>query len=137
MRKITSSRTAVSLILLVVVFDKFLCCGRWRQFFIHCFRNSFLLSFAFTIGANLLTEHVCSVVIAPPSDGKISEQNDEFPVDIKLPVKHVLSRELQVCDVLLAIFFFPFVSIVQWFILFPFSFPRLCSYTLIKSQILQ
>lgn len=34
-------------------------------------------------------------VIAPPSDGKISEQNDEFPVDIKLPVKHVLSRELQ------------------------------------------
>ncbi|XP_073260627.1 transcription initiation factor TFIID subunit 6 isoform X3 [Populus alba] len=42
-----------------------------------------------------LEEHVCSVVIAPPSDGKISEQNDEFPVDIKLPVKHVLSRELQ------------------------------------------
>ncbi|KAF9669584.1 hypothetical protein SADUNF_Sadunf14G0122700 [Salix dunnii] len=34
-------------------------------------------------------------VIAPPSDGKISEQNDGFPVDIKLPVKHVLSRELQ------------------------------------------
>ncbi|XP_011003500.1 PREDICTED: transcription initiation factor TFIID subunit 6-like isoform X1 [Populus euphratica] len=34
-------------------------------------------------------------VIAPPSDGKISKQNDEFPVDIKLPVKHVLSRELQ------------------------------------------
>ncbi|KAJ6680534.1 TRANSCRIPTION INITIATION FACTOR TFIID SUBUNIT 6 [Salix purpurea] len=34
-------------------------------------------------------------VIAPPSDGKIIEQNDGFPVDIKLPVKHVLSRELQ------------------------------------------
>ena len=52
------------------------------------------------IGANLLTDHVCSVVIAPPSDGKIIEQNDGFPVDIKLPVKHVFSRELQVCDIL-------------------------------------
>lgn len=52
-----------------------------------------------------MTDHVCSAVIAPPSDGKISEQNDEFPVDIKLPVKHVLSRELQVCDILSAIFF--------------------------------
>ncbi|KAJ9169995.1 hypothetical protein P3X46_018132 [Hevea brasiliensis] len=34
-------------------------------------------------------------VIAPPSDGKNSEQKDKLPVDIKLPVKHVLSRELQ------------------------------------------
>ncbi|KAF3443351.1 hypothetical protein FNV43_RR13033 [Rhamnella rubrinervis] len=34
--------------------------------------------------------------IAAPSDGKNYEQKDEeLPVDIKLPVKHVLSRELQ------------------------------------------
>ncbi|XVF21071.1 hypothetical protein REPUB_Repub12eG0059000 [Reevesia pubescens] len=34
-------------------------------------------------------------VIAAPSNGKTYEQKDELPVDIKLPVKHVLSRELQ------------------------------------------
>ncbi|CAK7349063.1 unnamed protein product [Dovyalis caffra] len=34
-------------------------------------------------------------VIAPSSGGNIDKQNDGFPVDIKLPVKHVLSRELQ------------------------------------------
>lgn len=34
-------------------------------------------------------------VILPPSDVKSSEQKDELPVDIKLPVKHILSRELQ------------------------------------------
>ncbi|KAL6971753.1 Transcription initiation factor TFIID subunit 6 [Sarracenia purpurea var. burkii] len=36
-------------------------------------------------------------VIAAPSDNRKPEQkDDELPVDIKLPVKHVLSRELQV-----------------------------------------
>lgn len=34
-------------------------------------------------------------VIAAPSDSKKDEQKDDIPVDIKLPVKHVLSRELQ------------------------------------------
>lgn len=35
-------------------------------------------------------------VIAAPSDGKKFEQKDDgLPVDIKLPIKHVLSRELQ------------------------------------------
>ncbi|CAN1761007.1 Transcription initiation factor TFIID subunit 6 [Linum perenne] len=34
-------------------------------------------------------------VVAPASDAKKSEPNDQLPVDIKLPVKHVLSRELQ------------------------------------------
>ncbi|KAG8640526.1 transcription initiation factor TFIID subunit 6 isoform X2 [Manihot esculenta] len=34
-------------------------------------------------------------VILPPPDGKNNEQKDKLPVDIKLPVKHVLSRELQ------------------------------------------
>ncbi|KAI4308426.1 hypothetical protein L6164_031503 [Bauhinia variegata] len=35
-------------------------------------------------------------VISAPSDGKKLEQKDDnLPVDIKLPVKHVLSRELQ------------------------------------------
>ncbi|PNX88943.1 transcription initiation factor TFIID subunit 6-like protein, partial [Trifolium pratense] len=35
-------------------------------------------------------------VISAPSDAKKHEQKDEnLPVDIKLPVKHVLSRELQ------------------------------------------
>ena len=38
------------------------------------------------------------VVIAAPSDSKKPEQKDDgLPVDIKLPVKHVLSRELRVC----------------------------------------
>lgn len=35
-------------------------------------------------------------VIAPPSDGKkYDRKEDGLPVDIKLPIKHVLSRELQ------------------------------------------
>ncbi|XP_065876727.1 transcription initiation factor TFIID subunit 6 isoform X2 [Euphorbia lathyris] len=34
-------------------------------------------------------------VIAPPTDGKNNEQKEGLPIDIKLPVKHVLSRELQ------------------------------------------
>lgn len=36
-------------------------------------------------------------VISAPSDTKKHEQkDDDLPVDIKLPVKHILSRELQV-----------------------------------------
>ncbi|KAK2648747.1 hypothetical protein Ddye_016236 [Dipteronia dyeriana] len=31
----------------------------------------------------------------PPPDGKSNEQKDGLPVDIKLPVRHILSRELQ------------------------------------------
>uniref|UniRef100_A0A2P2JHP0 TATA box binding protein associated factor (TAF) histone-like fold domain-containing protein n=1 Tax=Rhizophora mucronata TaxID=61149 RepID=A0A2P2JHP0_RHIMU len=34
-------------------------------------------------------------VVEPPSGGKDHEQKEGLPVDIKLPVKHVLSRELQ------------------------------------------
>ncbi|XP_038888295.1 transcription initiation factor TFIID subunit 6-like isoform X2 [Benincasa hispida] len=34
-------------------------------------------------------------VILPPSDVKSTEQKDWLPVDIKLPVKHILSKELQ------------------------------------------
>ncbi|OMP03169.1 TATA box binding protein associated factor (TAF) [Corchorus capsularis] len=34
-------------------------------------------------------------VIAAPPNGKTNDKKDELPVDIKLPVKHVLSRELQ------------------------------------------
>ncbi|XP_031262065.1 transcription initiation factor TFIID subunit 6 [Pistacia vera] len=34
-------------------------------------------------------------VITPPPDGKNNEQKDGLPVDIKLPVRHILSRELQ------------------------------------------
>ncbi|WCJ37441.1 Transcription initiation factor TFIID subunit 6 [Euphorbia peplus] len=34
-------------------------------------------------------------VIPPPTAGKNDEQKEGLPVDIKLPVKHVLSRELQ------------------------------------------
>ncbi|XP_022135619.1 transcription initiation factor TFIID subunit 6 [Momordica charantia] len=34
-------------------------------------------------------------VILPPSDVKSNEQKDGLPVDIKLPVKHILSKELQ------------------------------------------
>jgi len=40
-------------------------------------------------------------VISAPSDIKKHEQKDDnLPVDIKLPVKHVLSRELQVSKLL-------------------------------------
>lgn len=40
---------------------------------------------------------VIVVIIAAPPDNKKPEQKDDgLPVDIKLPVKHVLSRELQV-----------------------------------------
>ncbi|XVF71815.1 hypothetical protein PTKIN_Ptkin12aG0069800 [Pterospermum kingtungense] len=42
-----------------------------------------------------IPENVPVGVIAAPSNGKTNEQKDELPVDIKLPVKHVLSRELQ------------------------------------------
>lgn len=42
---------------------------------------------------------VSSVVITAPSDTKKPEKkDDELPVDIRLPVKHILSRELQVYD---------------------------------------
>ncbi|KAJ8749205.1 hypothetical protein K2173_018678 [Erythroxylum novogranatense] len=34
-------------------------------------------------------------VIAPPPDGKSYELKEGFPVDVKFPVKHVLSREFQ------------------------------------------
>lgn len=53
------------------------------------------------LSAKLQSNHLIGydyfVVIAAPSDGKKYEsKDDELPVDIKLPVKHVLSRELQV-----------------------------------------
>ena len=41
-----------------------------------------------------------STVILPPSDAKSNEQMGGLPVDIKLPVKHILSKELQVIDLL-------------------------------------
>lgn len=44
-----------------------------------------------------------SAVITAPSNVKDYEQKDDgLPVDIKLPVKHILSRELQVYDMLCA-----------------------------------
>ncbi|KAB1219299.1 Transcription initiation factor TFIID subunit 6, partial [Morella rubra] len=43
-----------------------------------------------------IPENASVEVIAAPSDGKKVEQKDDaLPVEIKLPVKHVLSRELQ------------------------------------------
>ncbi|XVF81528.1 hypothetical protein PTKIN_Ptkin15bG0162400 [Pterospermum kingtungense] len=42
-----------------------------------------------------IPENASVGVIAAPSNDKTIEQKDELPVDIKLPVKHVLSRELQ------------------------------------------
>lgn len=35
------------------------------------------------------------VIAAPPETKKPEQKNDELPIDIRLPVKHVLSRELQ------------------------------------------
>lgn len=60
-----------------------------------------------------------SAVIAAPSDGKKHEQKDDaLPVEIKLPVKHVLSRELKVYHTLysFSIFFFYLSSccLVMW-----------------------
>lgn len=37
-----------------------------------------------------------SVVIRAPAENKIHEQKDGPLIDVRLPVKHVLSRELQV-----------------------------------------
>lgn len=43
--------------------------------------------------------------IAAPSDGKKADyKEDGLSVDVKLPIKHVLSRELQVCWTLLKTF---------------------------------
>lgn len=39
---------------------------------------------------------VLSLVIRAPAENKIHEQKDGPPIDVRLPVKHVLSRELQV-----------------------------------------
>ena len=53
------------------------------------------------LGSNVKIVSILFVVISAPSDGKTNEQKDDsLPVDIKLPVKHVLSRELQVSDVM-------------------------------------
>lgn len=54
---------------------------------------------------NFLPALFCSLsaVITAPSNVKDYEQKDNgLPVDIKLPVKHILSRELQVYDMLCA-----------------------------------
>lgn len=60
-----------------------------------------------------------SVVLAAPSDGKKYEQKDDgIPVDIKLPVKHILSRELQVIFHCLLLYF----GISSFCILFTCSF---------------
>lgn len=64
----------------------FSCFPYWQS---KSFSNLYILSFL-------------STVILPPSDVKSSEQKDELPVDIKLPVKHILSRELQVNNFLFA-----------------------------------
>lgn len=82
------------------------------------------------MGANNSFGLVLSVVIAASSDGKTNEQKDELPVDIKLPVKHVLSRELQVYNLLL-------VFCIIYFIFFHYLFGLYffyCSSTSIKSQ---
>ncbi|CAM8949763.1 unnamed protein product [Rhodiola kirilowii] len=42
-----------------------------------------------------IPENVPLQVIGAPAEGKQSEQRNGLPVDIKMPVKHVLSRELQ------------------------------------------
>jgi hypothetical protein len=47
---------------------------------------------------------ILCAVISAPSDAKKHEQKDEnLPVDIKLPVKHVLSRELQVFKIIMSL----------------------------------
>jgi hypothetical protein len=59
------------------------------------------------------------VVLATPSDGKKYEQKDDgFPVDLKLPVKHVLSRELQVLTSLSTYIFLYFFAICSLFTFF-------------------
>lgn len=50
---------------------------------------------------NICFSIILFAVISAPSDVKKHEQKDDnLPVDIKLPVKHVLSRELQVSKLL-------------------------------------
>lgn len=48
----------------------------------------------------------CPMLLAAPSDVRKSEyKEDGIPVDVKLPVKHLITRELQV-DTLFNILFF-------------------------------
>ena len=59
------------------------------------------------LGSQNLDGCISCVVIAAPSDGKKFEQKDDgLPVDIKLPIKHVLSRELQVYAILFLSYLF-------------------------------
>uniref|UniRef100_A0A9I9D7P7 TATA box binding protein associated factor (TAF) histone-like fold domain-containing protein n=1 Tax=Cucumis melo TaxID=3656 RepID=A0A9I9D7P7_CUCME len=50
-----------------------------------------LLNYKFSCSKNWFKPYV----ILPPSDAKSNEQMGGLPVDIKLPVKHILSKELQ------------------------------------------
>ena len=90
-----------------------------------------------SMGANNLFD-VLSAVIAAPSNGKTYEQKDELPVDIKLPVKHVLSRELQVYNLLLVfcIIYFYIFHLFTWsiFFLFQLYFDKITELTVRKSD---
>lgn len=48
---------------------------------------------------NIFHLFVLSLVIRAPAENKILEQRDGPLIDVRLPVKHVLSRELQVYSV--------------------------------------
>lgn len=81
----------------------------------HVYPRLLILDFVVRMYTNVVCRHYCIVrhmgltngfvcliifvsALVPPSENKRSEHNkdDGLPVDIKLPVKHVLSRELQV-----------------------------------------
>lgn len=136
MRQITSSRTAVSLILLVVVFVNFYVpVNGDNSLFI-------VLEIPFCSVLHLLLEliiwrimfvlQLLHLLLMAKSANKM--MNFQLISNCQLSMYCLGSYR---CAIYYQQFFFPFVSVVQWFILFPFSFPRLCSYTLIKSQILQ
>lgn len=55
-----------------------------------------------------MTMYPFTAVVAPPDGKKIEPKEDGLPVDIKLPVKHVLSRELQVSYNLQILLYFEF-----------------------------
>lgn len=68
-------------------------------------------------GSHVTTNGVCTlkldvlfsflVISVPLEEKKYEEKEDGLPVDIKLPVKHVLSRELQVYSLQSPLFLLP------------------------------
>lgn len=92
----------------------------WRFYALPC---TYSLLSPFRLRINFFPTVLFAVISAPPDVKKPDQNNDGLPVDIKLPVKHVLSRELQVsklfshCE-LFCISSFSSFNHLTWFCIF-------------------